>query len=403
MHVGVAFQDDRLDLEVPEDRLVGVWEGPRGVASSDLATMLAEALEHPHDFPPLRQAVVPGDHVAIALGVDVPEAPTTIAAVCRVLESAGVVPADMIVLAEPGSTVDPARDLPLGVRYHRHDPDDRTRIAYLAATEEGRRVYLDCDITDADFVVPIGRITHDPVLGHGGPWGVIFPGLSDADTRQAYRVMASQARRDRKQPCPALRESVEVSWLLGCQFQLGLVPGVTGVADVVAGLGATVVERGTLAVDRAWGFRAGSRAELVVVGIGRPGIPAGIVDVARGLANATRLVQHGGKIVVLSHAAGEVGPAVRRLLNVDDPRAALARLKGNEGEADSTAASQIAHALAWADVYLLSNLGGDLVEELSMIPLDRPEEARRLAASSGSCLVVSQADVGHSAVVDEFQ
>ena len=53
---------------------------------------------------------------------------------------------------------------------------------------------------------------------------------------------------------------------------------------------------------------------------------------------------------------------------------------------------QLARALAWADVYLLSSLGTDLVEDLSMIALGRPEEARRLAASCGSCLVVNQAE-----------
>ena len=36
-----------------------------------------------------------------------------------------------------------------------------------------------------------------------------------------------------------------------------------------------------------------------------------------------------------------------------------------------------------------------------MIALERPEEARRLAASSGSCLVVSQAEWTRPIVADE--
>ena len=401
MHVEVAFQDERIDLEVPEGRLVGAWHGPRGVAGSDLAPLLDEALEHPHAFPPLRQAVVPGDHVVIALGADVPEATEAITAVCRVLEHAGVAPRDITLVVEPEAPEVRVSDLPPGILLHRHDPEDQTHIAYLSNTAEGRRVYLNQELTDADLVVPIGRLAHDRVLGHRGPWGVIFPGLSDAPTRQAYRAWAAHVKPGGKQLPRTLKESVEVSWLLGCQFQLGLVPGITGVAEVLAGEGPTVVERGTAAVDRAWGFQAEARAELVVVGVGRPGEKTGIDDLARGLANATRLAQHGGKIVVLSRAEGEVGPALRRLRNVDDPRAALAVLKGHEADSDHAAACQIAQTLAWADVYLLSALGRDLVEELSMIPLDRPEETQRLVSVSGSCLVVSQADLGHAWVADE--
>lgn len=399
MHVDVAFQDEHIDLEVPEGRLVGAWHGPRGVAEPDLASSLDEALEHPHAFPPLRQAVVPGDHVAIALGADVPEAVEAIAAVCRVLERAGVALQDITLVAEPEAPELRVSDLPTGILLHRHDPEDLSHIAYLANTSQGQRVYLNRELTDAGLVVPIGRLAHHRVLGHQGPWGVIFPGLSDAPTRQAYRTW--DVKPGGKQPRRTLQESVEVSWLLGCQFQLGLVPGVTGVAEVLAGEGPTVVERGSAAVDRAWGFQADARAELVVVGIGRPGVKTGIDDLARGLANATRLAQHGGKIVVLSRAEGEVGPALRRLRNVDDPRAALAALKGTEAESDHEAAHQIAQALAWADVYLLSALERDLVEELSMIPLDRPEETRRLVSVSGSCLVVSQADLGRAWVADD--
>jgi len=198
-----------------------------------------------------------------------------------------------------------------------------------------------------------------------------------------------------------LIESTEVSWLLGSQFQLGLIEGVCGVIRATAGLGSAVLERGSREVDEAWSVRAESRAELVVVGIGRPGETSRIADVARGLATARRLVQRGGKVVVLSRAEGTIGPAMQRLAGADEPGRGLAALRGHEGESDYIAARQLALALAWADVYVLSALGGETVEDLSMIALDRPEEARRLAALCNSCLVVSQADRAWGSVADE--
>ncbi|HEX8201150.1 MAG TPA: hypothetical protein VF590_11735, partial [Isosphaeraceae bacterium] len=64
---------------------------------------------------------------------------------------------------------------------------------------------------------------------------------------------------------------------------------------------------------------------------------------------------------------------------------------------------QVARALVWADVYLLSALGEDVAEDLAMIPLGGPEEARRLAAASASCLLLSQAELTRAEVADEVE
>ena len=59
------------------------------------------------------------------------------------------------------------------------------------------------------------------------------------------------------------------------------------------------------------------------------------------------------------------------------------------------AASQIAKALDWAGVSLLSGLPGDLVEDLGMLPLDQTEELQRLVESEDSIAVVQSAQHVH--------
>jgi hypothetical protein len=61
----------------------------------------------------------------------------------------------------------------------------------------------------------------------------------------------------------------------------------------------------------------------------------------------------------------------------------------------------VAQALAWADVFVLSGLAPELVEELSLIVLENPEQARRLVAKSGSCSFVSQAQFTRASVRDD--
>ena len=86
-----------------------------------------------------------------------------------------------------------------------------------------------------------------------------------------------------------------------------------------------------------------------------------------------------------------------------DVRTGMAKLRGLEGEADSPAARQLARVLAWADLYLLSSLVEDDVEELGMIALGRPEEARRLVEAGGTCLFLSQAELTRAEAAEDAE
>lgn len=396
MRVSVAFGDEQLEIEVPGDQLVAHWEGPATVQRHATENRIRAALEHPSEYPPLRQAIVPGDQVVVAFDHEVPDARGVLWEVTRIIEESGVDRGAITVLVPPEASEEFARSAPEGLDVVVHDPADRSNIAYLASTTHGRRVYLNRRLTDADFVLPVGRLAYNHVLGYEGPWGLLFPRLSDEETRRAFRARVTEKRPDRAHPTQALDESLEASWLLGCQLQLGILPGLDGIDGAFAGLTSAVLGQGSQALDEAWSFEAESRAEVVVAGVGQPGVPGRIEDLAEGLANAARLVQRGGKIVLLSRCKGEVGPALQRLIAASDPRNGAAALRGHEADPDFAAARQIARSVAWADVYLLSALRSDVVEDLSMIALDRPEEGRRLVAGASSCTVVSHADLTYA-------
>ena len=123
-----------------------------------------------------------------------------------------------------------------------------------------------------------------------------------------------------------------------------------------------------------------------------------IADLVEGLVTASRLVNHGGKIVALSHAQGSIGPSFSRLIDAADTRGAFAALRGHDDDPDSVAGRRLAQVLEWADVYLLSKLDRQVVEDLSMVPLDRPDDVRRLVTRSGSCLLVSHANLTRAVV-----
>lgn len=403
MRVAVDFQGSGLEFEVPEERVVARWGGPEGLDPSAVPAAISGALEHPHDFPAFRRMLVPGDRVALAIDPEVPGAASVLGALIEALGRAGVDRETLSVVMPDGPRAGSLGADPVEV----HDPDDRARIAYLASTKAGRRVYLNRSLTDADVVVPVGLLRHDPDAGYRGPWSLLFPGLSDRSTMRALRDAAgaglSESGRHRREA--RLDEAAEVSWLLGSQFHLGIVPAASGVLEVIAGRDAAVRDRGIAAIDRSWTMRAPERAELVVAGVGFPGDTDGpsstLEDLAAALETAAGLVRRGGKIAVLSRASGAVGPALQRLSTVDDPGEAASALRDLEDAEDYPIARRIARAAAWADLFIASGLDPDLAEGLSMVPLDRPEQARRLADAARSIAFVSHADLTRALVLDD--
>ena len=49
-----------------------------------------------------------------------------------------------------------------------HNPTDHARLAYLATTKAGRRVYLNRTLVEADFLIVLSSRAYDPASGHGG-------------------------------------------------------------------------------------------------------------------------------------------------------------------------------------------------------------------------------------------
>jgi hypothetical protein len=84
---------------------------------------------------------------------------------------------------------------------------------------------------------------------------------------------------------------------------------------------------------------------------------------------------------------------LQRLSGVDDPAEAASALRGLEEADDFAIAMRIARAAVWADLFLASGLEDDVAEGLHFTPMDRPDQARRLAANAGSVTFVGRAEL----------
>lgn len=396
-------QQGRFECAVPQDRLVAFCPAPEPVA--DVAAALRHALEEPLEFPPLSRAVVPGDHVVLALDRHTPEAAILVAGVYAVLVAQGVEPADILILQPTAlagpSVTDPRTLLPDEVRnvvqWRVHDATDSKQQAYLATTAGGERIYLDRDVVHADLVISIGQIGFDPVLGYRGTNTVLYPGLSSTAAVQKARGFGH--RELTPEDDRPLRQLVdEIGWLLGIQFSVQVLPARgNGVSAVLAGLEQSVWKRGCELLAEQREVQLARRAETVVMSVDADAAGHGWEQIGAALGTARSLVSRGGKVVILSElngACSDLSDGMQMVRDVRNPREALKPLR-DLVPPDFLPATQLAQLADWAKIYLLSRLESGLVEDLFMVPLDNEREVAKLLEGTSDCAVIEGAQHTH--------
>lgn len=386
-----------LNLDLKPDVLIAECDAPRGQAITDLPAAVAAALDAPLDFPPLCQAVVPGDRVAIVLDEGVPQVPTLVAAVVERLVSAGISPDDITMVHSAANaaaaTIDPRGQIPAEIREQIplvvHDPDSHEHLSYLAASAEAKPIYIHRAIHEADLIIPIGCLRLDDSLGYYGVSGGLFPAFSDTKSLERYRSPVSiesdvQRKRLRK-------EAEEVVWLMGVSFTIQVVPGANGqVLHVLAGAMPAVCKQGKRLCREAWAYSVPQRASLVVASIAGESTQQTWQNLARAISAASRAVSEDGVIAICSDLAEEPGPALQRLAGADDAQQALREII-KVRPPDSLPATQLLHATQRGPVYLLSQLDQELVEQLGATPVASAEQIARLASHHRSCIVLANA------------
>ncbi len=392
MRLTLAFAREQLDLEVPDDRVIAA---PREAvaALADPVAAIRVALDAPFQFPALRRALTPDDQVAIVVDEQLPNLGRLLVPVLEHILSAGVSQEAITLVCAPSpSRQEWLEDLPddlQDVHVEVHDPTERRRLSYVAATAGGRRLYLNRSVADADQVVVLSRRHYDVLFGHAGAEGELFPGLSDEPTRtemlQRWTFTAPGA-----QAWPVRQEAEEVSWLLGMPFYIQLVAGPgDSVAQVIAGAAAAAAE-GLRRLDACWRQEVDAPADLVVATLSGDPARHTFADLAAAALCAGRVVRADGRILLLSRARPDLGAAGAILRQAEDPHQAVRQLQ-REHKPELLPALQWARAAAHARISLLSGLADETVEDLHAAPLPDVAGAQRWLNRGGSCSFLEDA------------
>jgi nickel-dependent lactate racemase len=398
MQLALRYGSRQLDLELPDD--YPVWVAPSPAPLPDAPEALRQALDKPFEYPALRRALTPDDNVAVLVDERLPGLAGLLEPLLEHVASAGVSPEAITLLypagargaVRPGDLSLPFRSVQMEV----HDPDDRGRLAYLASTASGKRVYLNRTLVECSQSVILTLRRYDLLLGYGGAEGAIFAGLGDRECLEELASLTNPAPPGRfnppgGEPWPTQREAQEIAWLLGQPFYAQGIPGPADtLSSVVCGAGEASRE-GQRRLDLAWRHALPRPADVVVATV--RGNPAGctFADLAAAVNDAARAVKAGGRIILLTEAgpAQALGPGTDLLRQEDDPHDALKALQ-KKANLETAPAIQWTQAACHARLAVLSGLDGDLVEELYATPLSGPGEIQKLLAG-GSCAVLEDA------------
>jgi len=377
---------------------------PAGPPLADAPGAVAEALNDPLDYPPLAKATTPGDRVVVALEPGLPHAAEVVAAVVQTLVAAPVDPDGISILVSRAEATngadDPRRLIPQPVRRRiglaTHDPGDRRQLAYLAAAESGEPILLGRALHEADLVLPVGCVQDESASGYFGIHGLLYPGFADERTLRRFRAPRPRGEQGGRGSGSARRralaeEADHVAWLLGINFTIQLVPAAgDGLLEVLAGQSDAVARRARERYHAAWDRSVPEPTSLVVAAIPGGRRQQTWENVGRALEAALPAVEDGGAIAVCSELAEEPGPAVKGIGTPGSRREALKRIN-KDRPPDALPAAQLARALDRAQVYLLSLLEPDVVEDLDMIYVAAPEELVRLARRHPTCTLLADA------------
>lgn len=393
MRVAINYGRQHAELEVADGAFVVSHTLSEPIPLADPAAAVRAALEKPFEFPPLRRALTPEDQVAVLVDERLPQLASLLVPVLEYLVAAGVAPAAITLLVHDSSTGQPwLDDLPEAledVRCEIHLPQDRQRLSFVTTMKKGRQLYFNRTAVDASQLVVLSGRRYDPLLGHGGGEGALYPAFSD----EATRTEASQHRSldvPDGRPWRLHQEATEAAWLLGVPFFVQVIdgPGDT-VAEVVGGIAGSLGE-GQRLQDAHWRRTVPRTVDTVVASLSGDPARHGFAELADALACAARVLRPNGRIVLLSEAQPALGPATTLLREADEPTAALAEIKRRK-DYELNAAWQWATVAREARIFLLSGLPADSVEDLFAVPLEDIGQAQRLVTASASCLFLGDA------------
>ena len=366
---------DQLPASVVQPQ-AGVESGAK------LVEMVRRALEKPLDYPPLAEAIFPGDQVAIAVHPDVPSGARVAQSVIEFLLTHGVAAHDLTLVT--------ARKMPVGfeddladLNQVVHDQHDENAVSYLAANQAGQPVKINRNLFDADVVIPITCRDQPATLND------IYPEFSCAETIQRYHQQEDNEAEQRAE----IRLANEH---LGLFIALNVVGGPgDDVHSVLFGEKERTDQVAETLAQKIWRVMPQDPVPLVIATIEDQPENQTWEHFCRALMAAHDVSPGDGQMVICTDLEQMPDESMRQVLAMSFEEEELA-VVSPDIEGVRPAMQRLINILRERQVFLLSGLADEEVEEMGLGPISHADEFRRLVERADQAILLRDA---HKVVV----
>lgn len=374
-------------VNVADQNLMGVLMPNEVSAEQDALALLQQAMEQPVASPRLRELVRPGERIVIVTSDMTRPMPTktVMPIILDELYRAGVSPEDITLVFARGShrghSSEEMRAL-AGERAWKEIScvdSDRENCLRVGITARGTPVDIDRRVAEADRRICLGNIEYHYFAGYSGGAKAIMPGVSTWEAIRAnHRHMTEEgAYAGNLEGNPVREDLEEAAAMVGVDFILNVVLGAhREILYAVAGDVTAAHRQGCRFLDQVYGKKLSARADIVLVSQGGHPKDVNLYQTQKALDNAKHAVKPGGVIVLMGSCKEGLGEKTFQewLTSAKDPEELVLRIR-RDFELGGHKAAAIAMVLQKAQIYLVSDLEGSLVEQLFMRPFATVQDA----------------------------
>jgi nickel-dependent lactate racemase len=385
----LPYGDHFLTARLPWGNQITELKSQHLRALKNPVDVITQSLRSPIGSSPLQECLHPGDKVALIVTDNTRACPDDQLLPPILAEIEARVPRDSItIIVALGLHAPMSKDQlikklghPIIDQYNviNHDAKDTVE---LGVTSRGIPISINRKVVEADFRLSTGFIEPHFFAGYSGGRKSIFPGVSGHKSIQinhGFDMVAHQlSRAGILEGNPIHEDMVEQAKIAKLNFIVNvLLNERKEITHVVAGDPFVAHERGCEIERGIVSIGVDHRFDIVITTNSGAPLDLDFYQTCKGIENASRIARRGGIIIIAAACDAGVGPDSFKDLHAeaDTPEEVLHRIKA-EGPIGVQWQNQVlARVQLNNDIYLVSDLEGDLAEKMMVKPFPSVEAA----------------------------
>ena len=368
-------------VEVPDENIIGILHASEVPHELEGEAEVKRALANPIKTPCIKEIVKPGETVAIVTSDLTRPLPSYVIlpSLLDELYAAGIKKEDITIVFGLGShreqTPEEMKKL-VGERAFAEvscvdgDPSD---CVHMGVTSSGTPVDVVSVVANADRRICLGNIEYHYFAGYSGGAKAIMPGVSTRDAIQNNhsQMVKPEACAGRLDGNPVREDIEEAGQICGIDFIVNVVLDKHKHVIMAAAGDAVAAHREACSfLDRIYRKEIPERADIVLVSQGGAPKDLNLYQTQKALDNAKHAVKDGGVIVLIGSCKEGLGEEVFEdwMLNTKEAKTMIGRIQ-EDFQLGGHKAAAIAMVLENAEIYLVSELADDFVEEVFLTPM----------------------------------